>query len=315
MSKRRDKDERLPNGSVVYWSRQFKHKGRWRVPVRCGGCGKQRDIDAAKARQTGFSGLCHRCGRSFKTKDEVLSNGSIIIWSRRFKDNDRGYWYVPVRCGCCGETRVVSNSCASKKEFSGLCRRCRMIERHRFASKSGTEMLPSGSVIYWDDQTNDKYGQRVVLVRCGGPLCDGHTRYVAARRAQAPDFTGFCSRCSRYGSRSSSWKGGRILNGSGYVKIWLPPDHPFHCMANKQGYCYEHRLIMAEHLGRPLTTDEVVHHLNGDKHDNRIENLRLLSKGEFQEEVLHHAGYRPSGPFPKEEKGVAAFLARLFRRK
>ena len=97
MGKRRDKDERLPNGSVVYWSRQFKHKGRWRVPVRCGGCGKQRDIDAAKARQTGFSGLCHRCGRSFKTKDEVLSNGSIIIWSRRFKDNDRGYWYVPVK--------------------------------------------------------------------------------------------------------------------------------------------------------------------------------------------------------------------------
>lgn len=50
-------------------------------------------------------------------------------------------------------------------------------------------------------------------------------------------------------------------------------------MADKHGMVMEHRLVMSEMIGRPLTRDEEVHHKNGDRGDNRPENLELWAKG------------------------------------
>lgn len=66
----------------------------------------------------------------------------------------------------------------------------------------------------------------------------------------------------------------RKKHSSGYVLVYRP-DHP---VADLTGYVLEHRVIMEEHLGRLLTCDEIVHHKNGNKKDNRIENLMLTTR-------------------------------------
>jgi hypothetical protein len=77
------------------------------------------------------------------------------------------------------------------------------------------------------------------------------------------------------GPAHSQWKGGRYINPSGYVEVWIGQDDPMACMARNTSYVLEHRLAMARHLGRPLQSRETVHHINGDHTDNRIENLQL----------------------------------------
>jgi len=51
-------------------------------------------------------------------------------------------------------------------------------------------------------------------------------------------------------------------------------------MRDKDGQIYEHRLVVARSIGRPLASDETVHHKNRNKQDNRLENLELLTRSD-----------------------------------
>jgi hypothetical protein len=77
------------------------------------------------------------------------------------------------------------------------------------------------------------------------------------------------------GDQSAKWKQGRTTYG-GYAYVFMP-DHP---NANYGGnkYYSEHRFVMEQHIGRYLLKSELVHHINGDTLDNRIENLVLCAE-------------------------------------
>ena len=87
-----------------------------------------------------------------------------------------------------------------------------------------------------------------------------------------------------------NWKGGR-LNRNGYIFVLLK-SHPY---SSQSGYIREHRLIMEKHIGRFLKPSEIVHHINGNTKDNRIENLKLFNNnGEHisQTRIGHRASPR-----------------------
>lgn len=74
---------------------------------------------------------------------------------------------------------------------------------------------------------------------------------------------------------------GFIITASGY-KLLRKPKHP---NADKKGYVREHILVMEKHLGRYLTYDEVVHHIDRNKLNNDISNLQLMTK--YEHKRLH----------------------------
>jgi hypothetical protein len=88
------------------------------------------------------------------------------------------------------------------------------------------------------------------------------------------------------GSGHWNWKGGRVRNSGGYIWVYLPKSHPYHG-GKRNNRILEHRLVMAEMLGRPLLDTETVHHKNAIRDDNRPENLELRTGAHGQGATRH----------------------------
>jgi len=108
-------------------------------------------------------------------------------------------------------------------------------------------------------------------------ICDNCGKEFV-RKVQSKLFT-FCSQdCSRaYMTMENSpfFKNGRRIDSNGYVIILVGPKK----------IEYEHRVVMENHINRKLEGNEIVHHKNGNRTDNRIENLAIMEKVEHDR---HH---------------------------
>lgn len=101
------------------------------------------------------------------------------------------------------------------------------------------------------------------------------------------------------GPDHGSWKGGRVKK-TGYWAIWNP-NHPH---ANNVGYVKEHILIMEKVLGRNITSEEYIHHINCDRLDNRPINL-VVCNSHKQHCKAQHSIFKLLKPLL--EKGVIQF--------
>lgn len=144
----------------------------------------------------------------------------------------------------------------------------------------------------WLGEKNPNFGKhlseitrkKLSIAHSGKKLSEEHIRKIVENNKNRIRSEAFKQKMSMItkGERNSQWKGGRRKQ-SGYI-MCLKPNHP---NSSKEGYVFEHRLVMEEFLGRYLKPEEIIHHKNEIRDDNRIENLMLFSN--IAEHLKYHA--------------------------
>ncbi len=121
---------------------------------------------------------------------------------------------------------------------------------------------------------------------CACRDCGREAWVVLIRGNPKNDRCGKCAGKAKRGKLNPMWKSERWVGKDGYVWVRLYLEDFYGSMASGSNSVFEHRLIMARHIGRPLNSWEMVHHKNGARNDNRISNLQLLGNDRHNQITL-----------------------------
>ncbi|KKM02247.1 hypothetical protein LCGC14_1786350 [marine sediment metagenome] len=187
-----------------------------------------------------------------------------------------------VECMDCGKERLITYSRHSKRRCLSCAIKLTWItSRQRPEVRTGVPYV--GEIRYGREIGVKDRKHKYRWCRCSS--C-GYERWVAYRGRDVRLLCHPCARKRQIGEQSPGWKGGRNHHTEGYIGVHVPRDDFFFPMAPKPigrygGYVMEHRLVMARYLNRCLLPWEIVHHKNGVREDNRLENLELLPSRKF----------------------------------
>jgi hypothetical protein len=236
--------------------------------------------------------------------NEVLTNGiesclfkcagcECTVYRPKTNQNESGYYLCKdcvskrasealVECVVC----KVKNKRNAKTESDYLCRPCKKEK----AKKDRTIICEKCQFEFERSPSVQKNRKSVVCSVCISAEanksklncvdCDAPIHRPPSTRKDGVEYR--CRECrvrfmrEQTGEDNPAWRGGRVIDQDGYVRIRMK-DHP---RSWGIGYVYEHILVMEKKIGREVPKDMHVHHINEVKHDNRPENLALLTPSE-----------------------------------
>ncbi len=248
---------------VLGEKRYNKHRS-YQEYLACVDCNKERWV---KIRQN-VSGRCNKCSLQSRRKHPV--NAPLI----------EGNTKRPV-----GSPTVIGHKCLG-------CGKLRWIQLVKGAPKDShcKKCNNNTPLKVRDFVPRNKQGDRLILRTCSS--CSKQSWVARAPGGNVPRAPR-CKPCANRKGQLEYHARGKtriteILHG-GRIYVRLDESSPYYQMVNKGEFVAESRLVMAKHLQRCLTKEEVIHHCNGNTRDNSITNLERTTKSNH---TLYHTKER-----------------------
>ncbi len=217
---------------------------------------------------------------------------TAVDWSSERRDSKYGPKNVNVKCPECSAVRRLDANRISplirRGKFTGYCK------SHCNLSTSIKVVETLNSLVDWSKTIKvSRYGSTQTHVQVTCPDC-GYERHCSrswvSKVLKKGTFTGRCHSChSDFLKKNGRELGiGRTINPNGYVvlkRLAVKDEHLelFEKMRLKtKGNVLEHRFIMSVQIGRMLEGNELVDHMDGNKRNNELSNLRIYVKGKNQ---------------------------------